>query len=78
MGVVHLTIDLVVAVGKKFIETSVIISIIIIIFSYRCNQPGHFARDCPSDSSQNVCYNCNQPGSILFSIYFINMKCLSF
>jgi len=22
------------------------------------------ARDCTSDSSQSVCYNCNQPGHI--------------
>ena len=34
--------------------------------SYRCNQSGHFARDCPSDSNQSVCYNCNQPGSSQF------------
>ncbi|CAF5146698.1 unnamed protein product, partial [Rotaria socialis] len=37
---------------------------VIIAFSYRCNQSGHLARDCPSDSNQNVCYNCNQPGHI--------------
>jgi len=22
------------------------------------------ARDCPSDSSQSVCYNCNKPGHV--------------
>ena len=58
--VVH-TIDSITFVGKNSFSSS-IIDIILISISYRCNQNGHFARDCPSDSNQTVCYNCNKTG----------------
>ena len=54
-----------VAVGKLAIPSHWKIELDIFCHSYRCNQTGHLARDCPSDSSQSVCYNCNQPGKLL-------------
>lgn len=37
---------------------------------YNCDQPGHLARECPTQGSGNVggntrtCYQCNQPGHL--------------
>jgi cellular nucleic acid-binding protein len=59
--VVHM-IDPVVSVGKNYFVVF-LIDMIFISLSYRCNQNGHFARDCPSDSNQTVCYNCNKTGN---------------
>lgn len=62
--VVHPTIDPVAFAGKNNRFDPLIESWIWWLFfsSYRCNQTGHFARDCSSDSSQTICYNCNKTG----------------
>ena len=60
-AVVHRMTDQV-AVGKTDIRAILENIILCFVSSFRCNQSGHFARDCPSDSNQVICYNCNQPG----------------